>query len=177
MLPTPASRSGSSTGRSATRSEIRGANPGSLRLVTASRTKGSVTRSGCQVAAKLMHRWIAAALLPPIQIGIEDSAPHASRSAVRYSSVSRPRSANGTPSAANSCCAPPTPTPSTSRPPASSLRLSAMRATSSGCRYGSTITVVPSWIRVVRPASQDSVVNGSKNGSGYLTATSGVTTT
>ena len=52
-----------------------------------------------------------------------------------------------------------------------------MRATSSGCRYGSTMTVVPSRTRVVMPASQDSVVKGSKNRSGYRTATSGVTTT
>ena len=36
-----------------------------------------------------------------------------------------------------------------------------MRATSSGCRYGRTITVVPSRTRVVMPASQDSVVKGS----------------
>ena len=135
-----------------------------------------MTRSGCQAASKAMARRIAAALLPPIHRGI-CFAPHASRSVVRHSSVSLPRMAYGTPSASNSCRAPPAPTPSTSRPPLSSSRLRAIRATSSGCRYGSTTTVVPSRIRVVMPASHDSVVNGSKNGSGYRTATSGVTTT
>ena len=51
--------------------------------------------------------------------------------------------------------------PRTRRPPLSSLRLAAIRATSSGCRYGTIRTVVPSMILPVRPASQASVVKGS----------------
>ena len=47
-------------------------------------------------------RRIVATLLPPTQMGIEDCVPHAFRRAVRYSSVSRPRLSNGTPSASNS---------------------------------------------------------------------------
>ncbi len=77
------------------------------------------------------------------------------------SSVSRPRRSNGTPRASNSCRAQPDATPSTSRPPLSWFRFAAIRATSSGCRYGAIRTVVPSRIRSVTPASQDSVVNGS----------------
>jgi hypothetical protein len=167
---------GAGAGEPVSRRAMRGASVGRVLLVTASRRKGRVTRSGCQAASNLMARRIAAALLPPTQMGTGDCAPHASRNVARYSSVSRPRLANCTPSASNSCRAPPIPTPSTSRPPLSSWRLRAMRATSSGCRYGSTITVVPSRTRVVMPASQDSMVKGSKDGSGYRTATSGVTT-
>src|SRR5262249_28834708 len=59
-----------------------------------------------------------------------------------------PRSRNGTPSASNSWTAQPTPTPRTRRPPLISLRLAAIRAVSSGCRYGTIKTVVPS--RIVR---------------------------
>ena len=42
-----------------------------------------------------------------------------------------------------------------------SFRLAAIRAISSGCRYGAISTVVPSLTRLVWPASQASVVNGS----------------
>nr|WP_236004011.1 hypothetical protein [Nonomuraea antri] len=108
---------------------------------------------------------------------MSSSSSQAARIARRCSSVTRPRRSNGTPSASNSCRAQPAPTPSTSRPPLSCCRLAAIRATSSGCRYGTISTLVPSLMRLVRAASQASVVNGSKNGGGYRPATSGVSTT
>lgn len=91
---------GAGAGEPVSRRAMRGASVGRVLLVTASRRKGRVTRSGCQAASNLMARRIAAALLPPTQMGT----------------------------------------------------------------------------RVVMPASQDSMVKGSKDGSGYRTATSGVTT-
>ena len=72
-----------------------------------------------------------------------------------------PRRSNGTPSAANSWRAQPTPTPKMKRPPDRRSTFAAIRAVSTGCRYGSTMTVVPISTRLVMPASQPSVVNGS----------------
>nr|WP_246273170.1 hypothetical protein [Phytohabitans houttuyneae] len=81
--------------------------------------------------------------------------------AVRYSSVIRPRSRNGAPTAANSGSDQPTPVPRMNRPPVNWSMLLAMRATSSGWRYGTIVTVVPSSSRSVSPPSHASVVNGS----------------
>jgi len=100
----------------------------------------------------LTDRRIAAALSPPTQRGIEDCAPHACCSVARYSSVSRPRLANGTPSASNSCRDQPTPTPSTSRPPLSSS--SAIARYQSGRSEGGQLAPPRSSASVSRPAAR-----------------------
>jgi hypothetical protein len=75
--------------------------------------------------------------------------------------VIAPRRPNGTPRAAYSRFDHPTPTPRMNRPPLIWSMLAAMRAVSTGLRYGRTVTVVPSSIRSVIPASHAKVVNGS----------------
>jgi hypothetical protein len=47
------------------------------------------------------------------------------------------------------------------RPPLIRSMFAAMRAVSKGLRYGRTVTVVPSSIRSLIPASHAKVVNGS----------------
>ncbi len=76
------------------------------------------------------------------------------------SSVMRPRSANGIPSAANSPSTCPAPTPRITRPPDSASRVPNALAVSSGCRYAATNTLVMSRTFVVWPASQPSVATG-----------------
>ena len=81
--------------------------------------------------------------------------------ASRYSLVIAPRFSNGTPSASNSCRAQPTPMPKMKRPPQRLSTCAVMRAVSSGWRYGTMITVVPSSRRRAFAASQPSSVKGS----------------
>ena len=88
------------------------------------------------------------------------SPAHSSVMAARYSSVIAPRWPNGTPSAANSGSDQPTPTPNTNRPPLNRSMLAAIRAVSSGWRYGRSATVVPNSMCSVCPASQARVTNG-----------------
>ncbi|GDY79768.1 hypothetical protein SAV31267_092530 [Streptomyces avermitilis] len=107
MVPTPAGRSRSSTGVPVIRRAIRGANAGSEWFARTERIRGRGSRSGCQASPNLTVRRIAASLWPPTQTGIGAvpspvSVRQASRRAPRYSSASRPRAVNGTPSASNS---------------------------------------------------------------------------
>ena len=55
-----------------------------------------------------------------------------------------------------------------SRPPLASWIVAAVLATMAGSRIGSTRTPVPSMIRLVRAATQLSVVSASRNGNGRL---------
>jgi hypothetical protein len=81
--------------------------------------------------------------------------------AAKYSLAIAPRRSNGMPSAAYSRSDPPTPAPSTKRPPLNWSMLAATRGVSSGLRYGRIATVVPSSMFLVCPANHASVVKGS----------------
>ena len=76
------------------------------------------------------------------------------------SSMRRPRSLNGTPSAANSGSSQPTPTPMMSRPPERLCSVDNSLASGSGWRIGSTSTLVPSRTRSVTAATQVRVSTG-----------------
>ena len=155
------------------RSAMRGINAGTGRpsssAVASSRPTpdqpSRVNRSGCQASPSSTARRMPASLLPPTQIGIARPGSRLVGQAPRMRDQvlvgQRAAPPERTPSASNSCRAQPTPTPRTSRPPLSRLRFAAIRAVSSGCRYGTMSTVVPSRTRRVTPASQASVVNGS----------------
>ena len=110
--------------------------------------------------------------MPPIQIGIgfsgfgsiriwsitagihfasklTGSSVHTARIIAMPSSVRLPRSLNGTPSAANSASSQPTPAPRISRPSDRFCNVASSLASGSGCRIGSTSTLVPSPTRLV----------------------------
>ena len=70
----------------------------------------------------------------------------------RYSSMRRPRSWKDSPRRANSSAIQPTPTPKITRPPERWSALAICLAVMIGCRIGSTVTLVPMRIRVVRAA-------------------------
>ena len=70
------------------------------------------------------------------------------------SSIRRPRSLNGTPSALNSASIQPTPAPRIRRPSESSCSVASSLASGIGWRIGSTSTVVPSRTRLVQAAAQ-----------------------
>ena len=65
------------------------------------------------------------------------------------------------PRASNSRSTQPTATPTMSRPPEITSTLASSFATGRGDRYGSTITLVPSAMRSVTPASHGSIASGS----------------
>ena len=75
-------------------------------------------------------------------------------------STHAPRSANGTPSRANSASTWPAPTPTIARPPESRSSVVNALATSSGWWYGRATTWLSSRTDVVTPARNPSVVNG-----------------
>ena len=77
------------------------------------------------------------------------------------SSIRRPRSWNGTPSAANSPSSQPTPAPRISRPSEKFCSVASSLASGSGWRSGNTSTEVPSRMRLVTAATQVSVSTGS----------------
>ena len=79
----------------------------------------------------------------------------------RYSSAIAPRSENGRPRSLNSASSQPTPMPKMKRPPETWSTVAAAFAATSGLRYGSTITLAPTWIRLVRPARKARSENGS----------------
>ena len=68
-----------------------------------------------------------------------------------YSSVSAPRSSNGTPRILNSGLRCPEPTPTSSRPRVMASSVASDFASTSGWWYGSTRTCVSSSTRVVMP--------------------------
>ena len=78
------------------------------------------------------------------------------------SSIRRPRSRNGTPSALNSASIQPTPAPRISRPRDRFCNVASSLASGSGWRIGSTSTLVPSFTRCVQAAAQVSVSTGSQ---------------
>src|SRR5438552_3775857 len=81
------------------------------------------------------------------------SCDHTARIIAMPSSMRRPRSLNGTPSAANSGSSQPTPTPRISRPPDKLCNVDNSLASGSGWRIGRTITLVPSRTRSVTAAT------------------------
>ena len=78
------------------------------------------------------------------------------------SSMRRPRSRNGTPSASNSASSQPTPAPRINRPPDRFCNVASSLASGSGWRIGNTSTLVPSPTRLVQAAAQVSVSTGSQ---------------
>src|SRR5262245_26768664 len=86
------------------------------------------------------------------------------------SSVRAPRSANGTPSASNPSSSHPAAAPNNSRPPLNASTVASSLARCSGCRYGRTITLVPSRTRVVAaPAHVSATTGSSRYAGGYGT--------
>src|SRR5207247_11163079 len=81
----------------------------------------------------------------------------------RYSSVMAPRSAKGTPSATLSAATQPAPIPRMKRPPLSASSDETILAVTTGFRYGTMRTVVPSRTRLVAPAKTASATSGAKN--------------
>lgn len=72
--------------------------------------------------------------------------------AARYSSATRPRSRNGTPSTSNSRSAWPTPTDTRTRPPERTSRVAMAFASTTGWWYGRTMTAESTSMRDVAPA-------------------------
>ncbi len=70
------------------------------------------------------------------------------------SSVRRPRSSHGIPSACASSRIHPAPAPTISRPPDSVCRFASCFAFTTGLRYGSTWMLVPSFMRLVHPGDE-----------------------
>src|SRR5271169_4122692 len=77
------------------------------------------------------------------------SCDHTARIMAMPSSMRRPRSLNGTPSASNSASSQPTPAPRINRPPDRFCRVANSLASGSGWRIGRTRTLVPSPTRLV----------------------------
>ena len=90
------------------------------------------------------------------------SSLHTARIIAMPSSMRRPRSWNGTPSAANSASIQPTPAPRISRPSDRLCNVASSFASGSGWRIGRTSTLVPSPTRRVAAAAQVSVRTGSQ---------------
>ena len=76
-----------------------------------------------------------------------------------------PRESNGVINASNSSASQPAPTPSTTRPPARRSRLATCLASSTGLRWGSTSTAVPSSTDSVTAAAWASTMRASYQGS------------
>ena len=135
-------------------------------------------------AVKTRARASAASELPPIQIGIgltgcgsmrmssitagiwragklTGSSLHTARIIAMPSSIRRPRSRNGTPSAANSAAIQPTPAPRISRPSDRFCNVANSLASGNGWRIGNTRTLVPSPTLLVKAAAQVRVRTGS----------------
>ncbi len=79
------------------------------------------------------------------------------------SSSRRPRSSNGTPSAANSSFNQPDPAPRINRPSEKFCSVASSLANRNGCRIGSTSTVVPSRTKLFRESAR-----GAKTGRAEL---------
>ena len=115
--------------------------------------------------------------MPPTQIGgpgrctgvgstvMPSTSPsvNARRRYASAASVSRPRAAKSAPIAANSSGIQPVPTPRMTRPFDSASMLATSLATTSGCRYGRTVTPKPSRTRSVRPATAARTAKGSRS--------------
>ena len=89
------------------------------------------------------------------------SSLHTARIIAMPSSIRRPRSRNGAPSAANSASIQPTPAPRISRPSERFCNVANSLASGSGWRIGNTSTLVPSPILLVKAAAQVRVRTGS----------------
>ena len=81
---------------------------------------------------------------------VTGSVVHTARMSFTYSSVTAPRSSNGgAPSASNSSRSQPTPAPRITRPRERTSIVASILAATSGLRYGTTMTLIPSRVRVV----------------------------
>src|SRR5438093_4088657 len=155
---------------------------------------------GCQAAPNWTVRRSAALLCPPTRIGgygfcsglgsktsplncvylpVNDGSRlvQSSRIVSTYSAVMAPRSAKGTPSATLSAATQPAPIPRMKRPPLSASSDETILAVTTGFRYGTMRTVVPSRTRLVAPATTASVTSGSNTVSPKLTTLACGTTT
>src|SRR5438445_244983 len=94
------------------------------------------------------------------------SCDHTARIIAMPSSMRRPRSLNGTPSAANSGSSQPTPTPRISRPPDKFCSVANSLASGSGSRIGRAMTLVPGRTRPVTEGNQVRARIGSKDEEG-----------
>ena len=78
-----------------------------------------------------------------------------------YSRVREARCLYGTPSNSNSSSIQPTPAPKITRPPEATSSEATTRAMSSGCRYGTIVTLVPSRTVFVTGTSRPRTTNAS----------------